>query len=148
MNKKNVILAGMILIIIVGVIGISIYTGKIGNGKQNEYSSDYGYFDEERKYVSEISMEYDLQTDEVYKENIKLKNNKNHSVYVSQNELSKDIIITLKNGNSNTVFKEKLKSKQKQILLGNKEIKGGDYTMEISLKEGTKGTLEIKVDEK
>ncbi len=35
----------------------------------------------------------------------------------------------------------------KRILPGNNEISGGDYILEISLKEGTKGVLEIKVDE-
>lgn len=146
---KNVksILPWIIVVIVLVIVGYLLVFGKLAGGKQNSYSTDCGFFDEDRRYISEISMEFDLQTDETYRENISVTNDKMHSLSISMNDLSKDAEIRLKDKDSNIILNEKIRSGKNQSLLSNREISGGDYILEISLDAGTKGVLEIKVDE-
>lgn len=145
MKKICLMLLGVILII--GGFVLLTQMGKLKKGTHNDYSAVCGYFDEDRKYLSDISMEFNLQRDEKYEEKINLSNNKKYKLHVAKNDISNNFHIELKDSASNSVFGQDIKSNQNQIILGNKEIEGGQYTLEISLKAGTKGTMEIKVDE-
>lgn len=145
-GKKVFIGIIFVLIVVISVVSIAIVGNKLPN-KSNEYSTIFGYFDEERQYVSSMELTYKLETEETYSETIKLRDNKDHTIFISENELSHDITVQLKDSNSNVICTQTVKKGQSKVYLGESRYAGGEYKLDISLPKNCEGTLEIQIDE-
>lgn len=148
MNRIKGIIIGSLVIIFASlmVVLLGSKSGVMEN-TSNEYGSDIGYFDEERKYVSDMRLSFSMETADTYIENIEIEPKSKRKIYIVNNELTDNSIIVIKDSKNKEVYKKQLKEGQKSICLGDKEYEAGKYKFEISLPKKCRGTLEIKVDE-
>lgn len=146
MKKKTIVGICMVVLFVIG-LGICILTGKVTNNTHNIHDVIYGYFDDDRKYISSFEFYYDLETDDTYSESMILSTESNHTLSIYKNDLNAQVTVTLKDDTAKQVFTKKVDTGKYPLDLTDTAIEGGEYTLEISLPAKCKGTLEIRVDE-
>lgn len=143
---KKIFIAVLAVVLLVSSLILIGNVSKKMKNTSNEYSSDMGFFDEERKYASDISFCFKMETEDTYAQEVEMRPGKGHKIYVSESNLSDDAEIVVTDEKGREMKRIILKKNENFSDLG-ENYDEGRYKIAITLPAECSGALEMKIDE-
>ncbi len=144
--KKKLLVMTIILLIVCAFLAF-VNAGKITDDNANEYNTVMTYFDQDRKYVNDIQVDCNIAHEKKYTEEISLDEQKEHSISVKDNSLSKAVDVSIKDGKKKVIDEVTVKAGEKGNVFSDKKFSGGKYYIEFTFHADCNGSLEMVIDE-